>query len=181
MKLITNIKLENNYIIITYSNETKNKIPYNKTTRLEVLNYLKDMKSYCLNEKKNLKRNTILTSIFTSLESLIIGFIFIYSNNIFLNIFLAILAIDIVFINFIFLTYFKDQYKAVLELLHLIEINKLPNEDEYLESRKIINIEDYLVNNKYQDSFNYHDYNYPREIKNNNQDNECKILEFKRK
>ncbi|MBQ8472920.1 MAG: hypothetical protein IJ501_05400 [Bacilli bacterium] len=55
----------------------------------------------------------------------------------------------------------------------------MPNEDEYLEGKKIINFQEYLMNKKYQDLFNYYDYNYPKENINNN--NKCKILEFKRK
>ena len=180
MKSITNIKLEKNSIIITYSNETKNKIPYNKTTKLEIIDYLKDMKSYYLYEKKILKKKLIKTSILTLLESLITSVLFILSNNIFLDIFLSIIAIDIVLVNSLFLIYFKNDYQDISELLNIIETNKLPNEDKFLENRKIVNFQEYLMNKKYQELFNYHDYNYPKE-NNNNQNNECKILEFKRK
>ena len=90
-----------------------------------------------------------------------------------LKFFLSILTFYLSLISFIFLLLLKINYKNLKGLLKTIKEEKLPNEDTYLASKKIINIEDL-----------FNKYSIPKNLYNNNQNNfnqSNKILEFKRK
>ena len=49
---IINIKLENDYIIVTYKNQSKEKVIFNKKNKECYINYLKEEKKYLLKEKR---------------------------------------------------------------------------------------------------------------------------------
>lgn len=170
---IINIKLENDYIIVTYKNQSKEKVIFNKKNKECYINYLKEEKKYLLKEKRKVleKFLGILVLNIISFSTTVLSYIFY--NTFLLKFFLSILTFYLSLISFIFLLLLKINYKNLKELLKTIKEEKLPNEDTYLASKKIINIEDL-----------FNKYSIPKNLYNNNQNNfnqSNKILEFKRK
>lgn len=174
---ITKIEIINNQIVITYHNNTIKTIPYNIDNRNKLISSLKDEK----NNYKYLKLRYQYESIMIVLNSLIqltiTIFSYIYSNSFLLKFLVTLITGNLTLINLILLVYFFDNIKSIKFIEEIINTQKLPKEDEYLLSKKVININTYIEQKK--GIFRYHYLLEETNKKNNDIGN--KILEFKRK
>ena len=183
---ITNIELKDKYIIITYQNTEIRKILYNKLNRLEILKHIKLEKDELIKEKEYLKHAKLITIIVNISQLTLYLLTNFLINNLTFTIISSFLALEMTLINYLFYIYYKQELKGINRLLSSLETNQLPNENEYLKKRKIINIEEYLKLKEQINIYNQYDYDYPG--KNNYQNNfkfpdntYGKILEFKLK
>jgi len=89
---IINIKLENDYIIVTYKNQSKEKVIFNKKNKECYINYLKEEKKYLLKEKRKVleKFLGILVLNIISFSTTVLSYIFY--NTFLLKFFLSILT-----------------------------------------------------------------------------------------
>lgn len=175
---IINIKLENDYIIVTYKNQSKEKVIFNKKNKECYINYLKEEKKYLLKEKRKVleKFLGILVLNIISFTTTVLSYIFY--NTFLLKFFLSILTFYLSLLSFFISLYLKLNYDNLKDILNVIKEEKLPNEDKYLANKKIISIE-YLYSKyaKYKTLYN-NDLKQDN-FKTTNQSNN--ILEFKRK
>ena len=183
---ITNIELKDKYIIITYQNTETRKIIYNELNRLKTLKQIKLEKDKLIQEKKYLKYVKLITLIITVSKLTIYLLTNFLINNTVFTIISSFLALEITLSNYLFCIYCNKKLNSINKLLNILETNQLPDEEEYLKKRKIINIEEYLKLKKQINIYNQYDYDYPRKINYQNdfkfQDNtHGKILEFKLK
>lgn len=175
---IKNIKLENDYIVIMYKNQKKEKIFYNKKNKETIINSLKDEKKYLLKEKRKVleKFLGILVLNIISLTLTILSYIFY--NTFLLKFVLSILTFYLSLLSFFVSLYLKLNHDNLKDILNIIKEEKLPNEDIYLANKKIINIE-YLLNKYAKYKTLYSNVLKQDNSKTPNQSNN--ILEFKRK
>ena len=183
---ITNIELKDKYIIITYQNDETRKIIYNELNRLETLQNIKLEKDKLIEEKKYLKHAKLITIIVNIAQLTLYLLTNFLINNIAFTIISSFLALELTLFNYLLYSYHKKELNSIKTLLNSLVTNQLPNEKEFLEKRKIINIEEYLNLKNQINIYNQYDYDYPGRINYQNDfkisDNTCgKILEFKLK
>lgn len=175
---ITNIKLEDDYIIIFYKNQKKEKISYNKKNKEIIINSLKDKKKYFLKEKRKIITKILTISLLNIISLTITILSYIFYNTFLLKFVLSILTFYLSLLSFFISLYLKLNYDNLKDILNVIKEEKLPNEDKYLANKKIISIE-YLYSKyaKYKTLYN-------NDLKQDNSktpNQSNNILEFKRK
>lgn len=182
---ITNIELKDKYIIITYRNDETRKIIYNELNRLEILRHIKLEKNKLLEEKEYLKHAKLITVIVNISQLTLYLLTNFLINNLVFTIISSFLALEMTFFNYLFYIYYKRELNNINSLISSLETNLLPNENEYLKKRKIINIKEHLNLKEQMNIYNQYDYDYPGKIYKKDfkfQDNTYgKILEFKLK
>ena len=180
---ISNIELNNNYIIITYQDDTKKKITYNQINRLKVLKEIKEEENYLIKEKNYLKRLKIINSLFFTLNIFFNIFINFLINNTLIHIITIIFSLEFLILSQLINKYIKKNYYNLDQILHYLLINQLPKEDEFLFKQKCIDLSEYKrlkdINQSYSD--NYLNELYQFKTNNLPSDNNSKILEFKLK
>lgn len=183
---ITNIELKDKYIIITYQNAEIRKIIYNELNRLKTLQNIKLEKDKLLKEKEYFKHAKLITLIVNISQLTLYLLTNFLINNITFTIISSFLALELTLFNYIFYIYHKQELNNINSLISSLETNLLPNENEYLKKRKIINIKEYLKLKEQINIYNQYDYDYPGRINyqndfKNSDNTYGKILEFKLK
>lgn len=182
---ITNIELKDKYIIITYRNDETRKIIYNELNRLEILRHIKLEKDKLLKEKEYFKHAKLITVIVNISQLTLYLLTNFLINNLVFTIISSFLSLELTLFNYLLYSYHKKELNSIKTLLNSLVTNQLPNEKEFLEKRKIINVEEHLNLKEQMNIYNQYDYDYPGKIYKKDfkfQDNTYgKILEFKLK
>lgn len=169
---ISNIELIDNSILITYYfTDKKIKIPYNDTNRLTALNNINDSKDFIKYELRELFK---LKRVLSTINIVNIGFtilIFFLSNNILIDFITFLVSLEMTYLIYLFNKYLKINIDNFNNLLESTFSKKLPKEEKYLYSQKVIDFLEYKKKKKKKEiNLYYYD----------NKEDMGKVLKFKK-
>lgn len=169
---ISNIELIDDSILITYYfTDKKIKIPYNDTNRLTTLNNINDSKDFIKYELRELFK---LKRILPIINTVNIGFnilIYFLSNNILIDLITTLISLEMTYLFYLFNKYLKISIDNFNNLLESTFSKKLPKEEKYLYSQKVIDFLEYRKKKKKKEiNLYYYD----------NKEDMGKVLKFKK-
>lgn len=165
-KYIIKIDTNNKNIFITYSNLETETLKFTKLNKKIILNKLEKDKNILLKYKNSLIKGITIYNTISFTNTLATIYSYIYTNSTLLKIFLTYFSICFTYFGTISNLYCKNELEDINLLLNILKTSKLPKEKFYLND-KIIHIDDLIFNSNIK-------------IDNTNNNNDSKILEFKK-